>query len=63
MLCASPQVLCQEMLRYNRLLAIIRTSLLSLDKALAGLQVMSSELDTVFRWVVRGVFRWVVRGV
>lgn len=43
------QVLCQEMLRYNRLLDIIRTSLVNLDKALQGLQVMSAELDTVFR--------------
>ena len=33
------QVLCQEMLRYNRLLSIIRTSLINLDKALQGLQV------------------------
>ena len=33
------QVLSQEMLRYNRLLSIIRTSLVNLDKALQGLQV------------------------
>lgn len=44
------QVLCQEMLRYNRLLAIIRDSLVALGKALSGLQVLSSELDTVLRW-------------
>lgn len=41
------QVLCQEMLRYNRLTGIIRNSLVNLDKAVQGLQVMSSELDTV----------------
>ena len=34
------QVLCQEMLRYNRLTAIIRTSLVNLDKAIRGLQVL-----------------------
>lgn len=33
------QVLCQEMLRYNRLTAIIRNSLVNLDKAIKGLQV------------------------
>jgi hypothetical protein len=33
------QVLCQEMLRYNRLTAVIRSSLVDLDKALKGLQV------------------------
>ncbi len=33
------QVLCQEMARYNKLLGVIRTSLVNLDKALAGLQV------------------------
>jgi dynein heavy chain len=32
-------VLCQEMLRYNRLTAVIRTSLAGLAKALKGLQV------------------------
>ncbi|GLC60993.1 hypothetical protein PLESTB_001703700 [Pleodorina starrii] len=48
------QVLCQEMLRYNRLLAIIRTSLISLGKALSGLQVLSSELDTVLRSMALG---------
>ena len=46
------QVLCQEMLRYNRLLAIIRSSLINLGKALSGLQVLSSELDTVLRCVL-----------
>lgn len=38
----APQVLIQEMARYNRLTAIIRSSLINLDKAIQGLQV--SEL-------------------
>lgn len=33
-------VLCQEMLRYNRLTAVIRSSLAGLAKALKGLQVL-----------------------
>lgn len=33
------QVLCQEMLRYNRLTSVIRNSLKNLDKALQGFQV------------------------
>ncbi|GIL57271.1 hypothetical protein Vafri_12526 [Volvox africanus] len=48
------QVLCQEMLRYNRLTAIIRSSLINLGKALSGLQVLSSELDTVLRSMALG---------
>jgi dynein heavy chain len=41
-------VLAQEMLRYNRLLSIIRASLQSLEKAIAGLSVMSADLENVF---------------
>ena len=41
-------VLAQEMLRYNRLLAIIRASLQQLEKAIAGLSVMSADLEKVF---------------
>jgi hypothetical protein len=39
------QVLVQEMARYNRLLGVIRNSLVSLGRALAGLQV-SGTADT-----------------
>lgn len=42
------QVLCQEMLRYNLLITIIRNSLIGLRKAIQGLQVMSSDLDKIF---------------
>jgi len=48
------QVLCQEMLRYNKLTSLVRTSLMGLDKALRGLQVMSSDLDGVFQSMVVG---------
>jgi hypothetical protein len=33
------------MLRYNRLLTVIRSSLISLDKALQGLQVSHTDGD------------------
>jgi hypothetical protein len=32
-------VLVQEMLRYNRLTSLVRSSLVDLEKAIAGLQV------------------------
>ena len=48
------QVLCQEMLRYNGLLTVVRESLQSLGKALAGLTVMSASLETVFNAMVLG---------
>lgn len=44
-----PQVLSQEMQRYNRLLGVIRNSLQNLDKAIAGLQVLSAELERVLK--------------
>ena len=48
------QVLCQEMLRYNGLLTVVRESLQSLGKAVAGLIVMSASLETVFNAMVLG---------
>lgn len=36
---SNPQVLIQEMARYNKLTAVIRLSLANLDKAIQGLQV------------------------
>ena len=38
-------VLCQEVIRYNRLLGIMHSSLKEFQKALKGLVVMSEELE------------------
>lgn len=51
------QVLCQEMQRYNRLTSVVRASLAGLQRALAGLQVMSLELDAVCRSMGAGQVR------
>ena len=40
-------VLCQEVIRYNKLLSVMHTSLVSVKKALKGLVVMSEELDSL----------------
>ena len=40
-------VLCQEVIRYNKLLSVMHISLASVKKALKGLVVMSEELDAL----------------
>ncbi|XP_073413059.1 dynein axonemal heavy chain 3-like [Dendrobates tinctorius] len=47
-------VLVHELLRFNRLTSTIRMSLQDLNKAIAGLSVMSNELDDLFNSMIVG---------
>lgn len=40
-------VLCQELVRFNRLIGVIHSSLKTLQKALKGLVLMDSDLEAV----------------
>ncbi|ELU09353.1 hypothetical protein CAPTEDRAFT_204917, partial [Capitella teleta] len=47
-------VLLQELIRFNRLIQVIRTSLQDMQKAIKGLVVMSAELEDVFHSMMVG---------
>lgn len=47
-------VLRQELIRFNRLTKVVRTSLQNLKKAIKGLVVMSAELEEVFTSMMNG---------
>lgn len=50
-------VLLQELIRFNRLTAVVRRSLLDIRKAIKGLVVMSAELEDVFDSMMVGKVR------
>lgn len=47
-------VLIQELIRFNRLLLVIRSSLADLQKAIRGLATMSVELENVYASMLVG---------
>eukprot|EP01029_Cantina_marsupialis_P005813 TRINITY_DN1630_c1_g1_i2.p1 TRINITY_DN1630_c1_g1~~TRINITY_DN1630_c1_g1_i2.p1 ORF type:complete len:2520 (+),score=925.36 TRINITY_DN1630_c1_g1_i2:475-7560(+) len=47
-------VLCQELMRFNKLLITVRSSLQDLQKAIKGLVVMSEDLESVGNAMVNG---------
>ncbi|XP_043569115.1 dynein axonemal heavy chain 3-like [Chiloscyllium plagiosum] len=47
-------VLVQELLHFNRLISIIRTSLTDINKAIQGLILMSSQLEDIFNSMIVG---------
>ncbi len=47
-------VLRQELIRFNRLTSVVRSSLQNIQKAMKGLVVMSTELEDVFNSMIVG---------
>ena len=47
-------VLRQELIRFNRLTAVVRSTLQNIQKAMKGLVVMSTELEDVFNSMIIG---------
>ena len=47
-------VLRQELIRFNRLTSVVRSTLQNIQKAMKGLVVMSTELEDVFNSMIVG---------
>ena len=48
-------ILCQEVTSYNKLISYVRQAMSSLKEALAGVNVMSSDVEKTFHHVKRNV--------